>query len=338
MWISGDTVLYDGVLTVAPRLNVSVAVLHLGEARFPITGPVRYTMTAAQGVELCWTIRPRTVVPVHYEGWSHFRQGRAAIEQALADAPDVRNSFRILPIGTATISPSSVATSGQAKVHLVAAHVGCRPDTDDARRGDPVEVPRRWATTRRRVRGREGIAGDLGGPAVLAVDVGDVLELSAVRDALGLAAEHHVHAVEPRVNVQAGLCARLRPFCVPGPVTTYQAPSIHSEPIAGGVRASVGSDRAQDREDVLPGRGDRVETLSDGAPRHGSIAVLVEVDGARGCCGCHAPTRTEPAESTGLGSVVAQLGWLVSQLLLRGRRWCSPLPGRGRCRSARLLS
>ena len=102
LWISGDTVLYGGVLTVAPRLNVSVAVLHLGEARFPITGPVRYTMTAAQGVELCRTIRPRTVVPVHYEGWSHFRQGRAAIEQALADAPDVRNSFRILPIGTAT--------------------------------------------------------------------------------------------------------------------------------------------------------------------------------------------------------------------------------------------
>ena len=56
----------------------------------------------AQGVELCRTIRSRTVVPVHYEGWSHFRQGRGAIERALADAPDVRDSFRILPIGLAT--------------------------------------------------------------------------------------------------------------------------------------------------------------------------------------------------------------------------------------------
>ena len=102
LWISGDTVLYDGVRSVAEHRTVSLAVLHLGEARFPVTGPVRYTMTAADGVELCRTIRPRTVVPVHYEGWSHFRQGRAAIEQALADAPDVRDSFQILQIGLGT--------------------------------------------------------------------------------------------------------------------------------------------------------------------------------------------------------------------------------------------
>jgi L-ascorbate metabolism protein UlaG (beta-lactamase superfamily) len=99
VWISGDTVLYDGVRTVADRLTASLAVLHLGEARFPVTGPVRYTMTAADGIQLCRALRPRTVVPVHYEGWSHFRQGRAAIEQALASAPDVRDSFRLLPIG-----------------------------------------------------------------------------------------------------------------------------------------------------------------------------------------------------------------------------------------------
>jgi L-ascorbate metabolism protein UlaG (beta-lactamase superfamily) len=98
-WISGDTVLYDGVRSVADHLTVSLAVLHLGEARFPVTGPVRYTMTAADGIQLCRALRPRTVVPVHYEGWSHFREGRAAIEQALANAPDVRDSFRLLPIG-----------------------------------------------------------------------------------------------------------------------------------------------------------------------------------------------------------------------------------------------
>jgi L-ascorbate metabolism protein UlaG (beta-lactamase superfamily) len=102
LWISGDTVRYGGVRSVAERRTVSLAVLHLGEDPFPVTGPVRYTMTAADGVELCRTIRPRSVVPVHYEGWSHFRQGRTAIEQALADAPDVRDSFQILPIGLGT--------------------------------------------------------------------------------------------------------------------------------------------------------------------------------------------------------------------------------------------
>ena len=85
LWISGDTVLYDGVREVAVRLQVGTALLHLGGVRFPVSGPVRYTMTARDAVELCRDVRPRTVIPVHYEGWSHFREDRAAIERELAD-------------------------------------------------------------------------------------------------------------------------------------------------------------------------------------------------------------------------------------------------------------
>ena len=100
LWISGDTVLYRGVRLVAERLPVGVAVMHLGEARFPMTGPLRYTMTARQAVELCRAVRPRTAIPVHYEGWSHFHEGRAAIEAELGSAPaDVRDRFRLLEIG-----------------------------------------------------------------------------------------------------------------------------------------------------------------------------------------------------------------------------------------------
>ena len=43
LWISGDTVLYDGVREVADRLQVDIALLHLGGVQFPITGPLRYT-------------------------------------------------------------------------------------------------------------------------------------------------------------------------------------------------------------------------------------------------------------------------------------------------------
>jgi L-ascorbate metabolism protein UlaG (beta-lactamase superfamily) len=100
LWISGDTVLYDGVLEVPARLRVDTALLHLGGVRFPVTGPLRYTMTAAEAVELCRVLRPRTAIPIHYEGWKHFREGRAAIERELAGAPqDVRDRFRWLPIG-----------------------------------------------------------------------------------------------------------------------------------------------------------------------------------------------------------------------------------------------
>jgi L-ascorbate metabolism protein UlaG (beta-lactamase superfamily) len=100
VWISGDTVLYNGVREVADRLDIDVAVLHLGDVQFPITGPVRYSMTAREAVELCREIRPRVAIPVHYEGWSHFHEGRDAIEREIGRAPnDLRDVFRLIPIG-----------------------------------------------------------------------------------------------------------------------------------------------------------------------------------------------------------------------------------------------
>jgi len=101
LWISGDTVLYDGVREVAERLQVDTALLHLGGVRFPVSGPLRYTMTAKEAVELCRLVDPRTAIPIHYEGWKHFRQGREAIEREFESAPeDVRRRIRWLPIGT----------------------------------------------------------------------------------------------------------------------------------------------------------------------------------------------------------------------------------------------
>ena len=87
LWVSGDTVLYDGVREVADRLQVDTALLHLGGVRFGVSGPVRYTMTARDAVELCGLVRPRTAIPIHYEGWKHFREGREAIEREWAAAP-----------------------------------------------------------------------------------------------------------------------------------------------------------------------------------------------------------------------------------------------------------
>jgi L-ascorbate metabolism protein UlaG (beta-lactamase superfamily) len=102
LWISGDTVLYDGVRQVADRIEVDTAVLHLGGVRFPVTGPLRYSMTARQAVELCSIIRPRTIIPVHYEGWKHFQESRETIEREFATAPeDIRRAVRWLPLGVA---------------------------------------------------------------------------------------------------------------------------------------------------------------------------------------------------------------------------------------------
>ena len=87
LWISGDTVLYDGVREVAKNVDVGTAIVHLGGVRFPVSGPLRYTMTAQDAVELCGLLDPQAIVPIHYEGWKHFRQGRAAAERVFTASP-----------------------------------------------------------------------------------------------------------------------------------------------------------------------------------------------------------------------------------------------------------
>jgi L-ascorbate metabolism protein UlaG (beta-lactamase superfamily) len=100
LWISGDTVLYGGVRQVADRFDVDVAVVHLGAVRFPTTRSLKYTMTAADAAVLCAQLKPRAIVPVHYEGWSHFSQGRAAAEADFAAAPaEVSTAVRWLEPG-----------------------------------------------------------------------------------------------------------------------------------------------------------------------------------------------------------------------------------------------
>ncbi len=101
LWISGDTVLFDGVREVGQRFNVGTAVFHLGGVRFPISGPFRYTMTAQDAVELGQQLKPQTIVPVHYEGWKHFRQDRSAAREVL-DHSELGNSVLWLEPGMPT--------------------------------------------------------------------------------------------------------------------------------------------------------------------------------------------------------------------------------------------
>ena len=90
LWITGDTVLHRPLRRTAAAMQVDVALVHVGGVRFPITGPLRYTLTGRRAVELCDLVRPRVAVPVHYEGWAHFTDGRAAIRAGPRQRADRR--------------------------------------------------------------------------------------------------------------------------------------------------------------------------------------------------------------------------------------------------------
>lgn len=80
-WISGDTRWFGGLRSALKSEGpLGVAIVHLGAARFWPTGPARYTMDAREAAAAIREIDVRTVVPIHYEGWTHFKQGRVAVE------------------------------------------------------------------------------------------------------------------------------------------------------------------------------------------------------------------------------------------------------------------
>jgi L-ascorbate metabolism protein UlaG (beta-lactamase superfamily) len=86
VYISGDTVWYEGVAEVARRFSIRAAILHLGAARVPEVGPFHLTMTAAEAVEAAKAFAGSAIIPIHFEGWAHFSEGKTEISQAFAAA------------------------------------------------------------------------------------------------------------------------------------------------------------------------------------------------------------------------------------------------------------
>ncbi len=100
LYLSGDTVWYDGIAEVARRFQITTAVLFMGAARVAAVGPAALTMTAADGVEAARAMANATIIPVHFEGWDHFSEGRTEI-QAAFDAANLGDRLRWLAAGRA---------------------------------------------------------------------------------------------------------------------------------------------------------------------------------------------------------------------------------------------
>lgn len=86
VYLSGDTVWYEGVEEIARNYPVQVAVLYAGAAKVSVVGPEPLTFTAEGAVEAARAFKDAIIVPVHFEGWKHFSEGRAELEASLARA------------------------------------------------------------------------------------------------------------------------------------------------------------------------------------------------------------------------------------------------------------
>ena len=86
VYVSGDTVWYDGVAEVGRRFTPAVAVLFTGAARVREVGQAHLTLTASEAVTAARAFPEALIVPLHFEGWAHFSESRADIDHAFAAA------------------------------------------------------------------------------------------------------------------------------------------------------------------------------------------------------------------------------------------------------------
>jgi L-ascorbate metabolism protein UlaG (beta-lactamase superfamily) len=86
IYVSGDTVWYEGVAEVARRFECEAVVLFLGAARVREVGPAHLTMTGEEAVLAARAFAGAMVVPLHFEGWAHFSEPKAEVARAFAAA------------------------------------------------------------------------------------------------------------------------------------------------------------------------------------------------------------------------------------------------------------
>lgn len=81
VYVTGDTVYYDGVAEVARRYKPRVVVVFAGAAR--TRGPFNLTMGNNDVLELARAFPAARIVVVHNRGWAHFTEGPASITSAV---------------------------------------------------------------------------------------------------------------------------------------------------------------------------------------------------------------------------------------------------------------
>ncbi len=88
VYVSGDNASLDVVKSIAARFpSVDVAILFAGAAMTPLIPDAPLTLTSADAAEAAAILGARHVVPLHFEHWAHFTQGRDTLEPALTSAP-----------------------------------------------------------------------------------------------------------------------------------------------------------------------------------------------------------------------------------------------------------
>ena len=96
IYITGDTVFYEGVEAVAKKYTPNVIFLFAGAAR--TRGPFNLTMGTNDAIDTASAFQAATIIPLHYEGWKHFTQNLTDLEKSF-EFLRIRDRLKILKAG-----------------------------------------------------------------------------------------------------------------------------------------------------------------------------------------------------------------------------------------------
>jgi L-ascorbate metabolism protein UlaG (beta-lactamase superfamily) len=108
IYITGDTVWYDGVAEVARRFRAGIVLLFAGSAR--TRGPFNLTMDTNDAIETAHAFPDATIVPIHHEGWAHFTQSADDLEKSFS-ALGFGSQLKLLAPGVPTVVPLPTRTA-----------------------------------------------------------------------------------------------------------------------------------------------------------------------------------------------------------------------------------
>jgi L-ascorbate metabolism protein UlaG (beta-lactamase superfamily) len=104
IYISGDTVYFKGIQEVGSRYNINVGIFHLGSVEFRyLTGFGRYTMNSSDLFKSLAVLNPNKIIPIHYSGWSHFKEKEKVLRSRIAANKHVSERTIFLAPGRNTI-------------------------------------------------------------------------------------------------------------------------------------------------------------------------------------------------------------------------------------------
>jgi L-ascorbate metabolism protein UlaG (beta-lactamase superfamily) len=85
---TGDTLPQAGLHKIIARYRgrIDFAFLHLGVAKLPLFRGQAVSMSASHAVDFAKELLQRRIVPIHYEDWAHFSEGRTAAAELFAAA------------------------------------------------------------------------------------------------------------------------------------------------------------------------------------------------------------------------------------------------------------